>query len=222
MQRRLGVRFRQPELLTEALTHRSFLNETQEQGRDNERLEYLGDAVLELILAEHLYLGSPDADEGEMTRRRAAAVNSGSLASIAEELGLGRHLRLGRGVEQAGGRGLRSVLANALEAVMGAVYLDLGFDAARDCFIRLLGHRLELPDDNHKGRLQEIAQERHGLTPRYEIVSVGGPGHSRQFGARVSIGEVISAEGRGQTKQSAEQDAARQALADLAGDPGPG
>jgi ribonuclease-3 len=150
-----------------------------------------------------------------MTRRRAAMVNSASLARMAERVGIGPALLLGRGVELSGGRRQRSILANAFEAVMGAFYLDRGYGPVRKAFIGLIGDASEFQDANHKGHLQEEAQTRLGITPAYSIVAVKGPGHDRLFTARVSLADTFAVEGSGPTKQEAEQEAARVALEGL-------
>ena len=184
--------------------------------RDNERLEYLGDAVLQLITAEYLYKIRPAAHEGELTQTRSAMVNTNTLASLAAELELGAHLFLGKGVARTGGRGQRSLLANAFEATLGAIFLDAGYDAAYHFY---LGRFRALPapvqDENFKGRLQQVVQERYGTTPYYDIVASQGPGHRREYLAVVYAGSEALGKGNGGTKQAAEQESARDALAQL-------
>jgi ribonuclease-3 len=201
----------------EALTHSSFANESpQVSPRDNERLEYLGDAVLQLITAEHLFKLRPDAKEGEMTQTRSAMVNTNTLAALGEELGLGEFLYLGRGIARGGGRSLKSLLANAFEAVLGAIFLDAGYDAAYHYF---LGAFRSLPepvqDENHKGRLQQIVQERYGQTPYYDSAGARG-GRHREYTAVVYVGSEPLGTGHGSTKQAAEQEAAKNAVAEIA------
>ena len=198
------------------MTHASWNNErgvTSEPGRDNERLEYLGDAVLELVVGEHLFKRYPQYDEGQLTQMRAALVNTGSLARIAESLGLGESLLLGHGAAKTGARKLPSLLANSFEALIGAIFLDHGFAAAAKVFLDNVGEVSEVADENYKGQLQEFAQEKFGLTPNYRVQLAGGPGHKREYVAEAMVGEHVVAEGRGATKQAAEQAAAKISLA---------
>jgi ribonuclease-3 len=208
------------------MTHASWTNERGEPsgpGHDNERLEYLGDAVLELVVGEYLFRRFPSYDEGQLTQLRAALVNTTSLARLAERLGLGETLLLGRGAAKTGGRRLPSLLANAFEALIGAIFLDQGFRTAARVFLQNIGDLAEWTDENHKGRLQEVSQDRFAETPRYRVVATGGPGHKREYTAEVLVGARALAAGRGPTKQAAEQAAARMALEHLAAaGPGPG
>ena len=215
LQQRLGIRFRRPELLREAMTHASWNNERGEPsgpGHDNERLEYLGDAVLELIVGDYLFRRFPTYDEGQLTQLRAALVNTTSLARLAERLQLGEVLLVGRGAAKTGARQLPSLLANAFEALIGATFLDLGFRAATKVFLQNIGDLAEWSDENFKGRLQEAAQERTGDTPHYRVTALAGPGHARQYSADVLLGGAVVGTGRGRTKQAAEQAAAQAAL----------
>ncbi|MDQ6771849.1 MAG: ribonuclease III, partial [Candidatus Dormibacteraeota bacterium] len=218
LEQRIGISFRDVSLLREALTHSSFANESPHVSpRDNERLEYLGDAVLQLITAEYLFKRRPQANEGELTQVRSDMVNTNTLAALAEDLGLGTFLYLGKGIAKGGGRNLRSILANAFEAVLGAVFLDAGFDAAYHYY---LGRFRVLPepvqDENHKGRLQHLAQDRLGLTPFYESGGVKAEkGRRREYTAVVYAGSDALGTGHGSTKQAAEQDAAGRAIAEL-------
>ena len=207
--------------MLEAVTHSSFANESPHQSpRDNERLEYLGDAVLQLITAEYLYKHHPGATEGELTQTRSAMVNTNTLAQMAEHLDLGSYLYLGKGIAKGGGRNLKSLLANAFEAVLGAVFLDAGYDAAYHYYLNRY-RSLPAParDENFKGRLQQVAQERFGQTPFYdsEGARVGG---QREYTSVVFAGAEPLGTGHGATKQEAEQEAARAALQKL-GDTGP-
>ena len=216
LQERIGIAFRDAGLLRQALTHSSFANESpQVSPHDNERLEYLGDAVLQLITAEYLFKLRPDAEEGEMTQVRSAMVNTNTLAALAEGLALGDYLFLGKGIARGGGRNLKSLLANAFEAVLGAIFLDAGYDAA---FHFYLGRFRALPepvqDENHKGRLQQVVQERFGQTPYYDSASSRG-GRHREYTAVVYAGPDPLGTGHGSNKQAAEQEAARQALVEL-------
>jgi ribonuclease-3 len=204
--------------LLEAVTHSSFANESPHLSpRDNERLEYLGDAVLQLITAEYLYKHHPGASEGELTQTRSAMVNTNTLALLAEQLDMGSYLYLGKGIAKGGGRNLKSLLANMFEAVLGAVFLDAGYDAAYHYY---LNRYRSLPspaqDENFKGRLQQVAQERFGETPFYD--SEGARvGNHREYTSVVFAGAEPLGTGHGPTKQEAEQEAARVALETLVG-----
>jgi len=218
LQQKIGIHFRDPGLLLEAVTHSSFANESPHVSpRDNERLEYLGDAVLQLITAEYLYKHHPGAAEGELTQTRSAMVNTNTLAQLAEQLELGSYLYLGKGIAKGGGRSLKSLLANAFEAVLGAVFLDAGYDAAYHYYLNRY-RALESPakDENFKGRLQQVAQERFGATPFYD--SEGAKvGTHREYTSVVFAGADPLGTGHGASKQEAEQDAARAALQSLVG-----
>ena len=200
------------------MTHSSFANESPHLSpRDNERLEYLGDAVLQLITAEYLYKHHPGASEGELTQTRSAMVNTNTLALLAEQLDMGAYLYLGKGIAKGGGRNLKSLLANMFEAVLGAVFLDAGYDAAYHYY---LNRYRSLPspaqDENFKGRLQQVAQERFGETPFYD--SEGARvGNHREYTSVVFAGAEPLGTGHGPTKQEAEQEAARVALEKLTG-----
>jgi ribonuclease-3 len=216
LQQKIGIHFRDPGLLLEAVTHSSFANESPHLSpRDNERLEYLGDAVLQLISAEYLYKHHPGATEGELTQTRSAMVNTNTLAQLAEELDLGSYLYLGKGIAKGGGRNLKSLLANAFEAVLGAMFLDAGYDAAYHYYLnRYRSLASPARDENFKGRLQQVAQERFGSTPVYD--SEGARvGAKREYTSVVFAGAEPLGTGHGETKQEAEQDAARVALATL-------
>ena len=218
LQQKIGIYFRDPSLLLEAVTHSSFANESPHLSpRDNERLEYLGDAVLQLITAEFLYKHHPGASEGELTQTRSSMVNTNTLAELAEMLDLGSYLYLGKGIARGGGRSLKSLLANAFEALLGAIFLDAGYDAAYHYY---LNRYRALPepaqDENFKGRLQQVAQERFGQTPVYD--SEGAKvGARREYTSVVFAGAEPLGTGHGGTKQEAEQDAARAALEGLVG-----
>jgi ribonuclease III len=215
LQQRIGVHFRRLELLREAMTHASWNNERGEPsgpGHDNERLEYLGDAVLELVVGEYLFRRFPAYDEGQLTQLRAALVNTVSLARLGEKLNLGETLLLGKGAAKTGARKLPSLLANAFEAMTGAIFLDQGYRVATRVFIQNIGDLADWTDENHKGRLQEVSQERTGLPPVYRVVAEGGPGHRRSYSAEAVVGGEVVGTGRGPTKQAAQQAAARTAL----------
>jgi ribonuclease III len=184
--------------------------------RDNERLEYLGDAVLQLITAEYLYKRNPAAREGELTQTRSAMVNTNTLAQLSEELGVGEYLFLGRGILKGGGRGLKSLLANAFEAVLGAVFLDAGYDAAYHFYLgRFRALSAPVQDENYKGRLQQVVQDRFGQTPVYDSVAARGPRNRREYTAVVYAGSEPLGTGHGANKQQAEQEAAKAALVAL-------
>ena len=215
---RLQINFRRPSLLREAMTHASWNNERGEPsgpGYDNERLEYLGDAVLELVVGEYLFRRFPGYDEGQLTQLRAALVNTISLAKLAERLGLGEALLLGKGAAKTGARLLPSLQANCFEAMIGAIFLDQGYRVATRVFLQSIGDLSEWSDENHKGRLQEAAQLRLGATPSYRVTAIGGPGHRREYRAEAVVAGKVLAEGRGSTKQAAEQAAARVAVEGL-------
>jgi ribonuclease III len=215
LQKRIGIQFRKQELLREAMTHASWNNEHGEPagpGHDNERLEYLGDAVLELVVGEYLFRRFPTYDEGQLTQLRAALVNTTSLARLGERLELGETLLMGRGAVKTGARKLPSLLANAFEAMIGAIFLDQGYRAATRVFLQNIGDLAEWSDENFKGQLQQVSQDRTGDTPHYRVVATGGPGHKREYTAEVLLGERVGGSGRGPTKQSAEQAAAHDAL----------
>lgn len=211
----LAVEPRRAELLRRAVTHRSA---EQEFGfLSNERLEFLGDAVLDLVVAEHLYRGHPELAEGDLTKLKAVAVSEPILAAVARELDLGRFLLLAKGEEQTGGRDRSSILADAMEAVFAAVYLDRGYRATRQLILRLLGTRLgEIErreyEPDYKTLLQEKIQELHRTPPTYRVVSQTGPDHDRTFVAQARIGRRVLGSGTGKSKKQAEQAAARAAL----------
>jgi ribonuclease-3 len=209
--------FKDPSLLQRALTHRSYLNEHSETFEDNERLEFLGDAVLDFLTAAFLYNRLPEMKEGRLTRLRAALVRTEQLAALAAQVGVGERVRLGRGEEEGGGRQRRTLLCDTFEAVIGALYLDSGFEAVR-AFVEPLFQtvldeilRVEMDADG-KSRLQELTQAERGLTPHYVIVRNTGPDHERIFTARVFIGQEALGEGSGPSKRAAEQAAALIAL----------
>lgn len=220
LETRLGHPFPARQLLADALTHRSYLNEHATPGLiSNERLEFLGDAVLGLVSAEMLYREYADADEGRLTQLRAALVRASTLAGFAGAIGLGPHLRLGRSEELMGGRARVPLLSSAFEAVVGALYLDGGLPAVHSFLDPLLraemaraAARERIQDD--KSLLQELAQARLGVTPRYREVSQSGPAHERTFVMEVLLGDFAAARGEGGSKRKAEQAAARHALAD--------
>jgi ribonuclease-3 len=218
LQQRIGYRFADPERLRRALIHTSYVNEVPEpKPESNERLEFLGDAVLELVVAERLFVDRPELAEGDLTTMRAALVRLETLGRLGLGLGLGDHLFLGRGEESTGGRTRPTVVGRALEALIGAVYRDGGLDAAREVALRLIWPEIErvatavaLKDD--KSRLQEAAQGDLALTPSYRTVAAVGPDHAKEFTVEVSLGDTVVGRGAGRTKQLAAQEAARDAL----------
>jgi ribonuclease-3 len=243
LEQALEHRFARGDLLRRALTHRSMTHErglqepgTQEPGagepagigeeaEDNERLEFLGDAVVGLVAAESVYRRYPDLPEGALTRLRGALVNRRHLGEVAEGLDLGKYLLLGRGEERSGGRAKKALLANAMEAVIGALYLDGGLDAAR----RLIETRVIAPAvtvlreqltasggmGDFKSALQELLQARKQGQPEYRITAESGPDHHKQFFVEARVGGEALAEGAGQSRKHAEQDAARRAIEKL-------
>ena len=219
----LGVTFRDLSLLEQALVHRSYLNENPDFPlSSNERLEFLGDSLLGFVIAEKLYVEFPELSEGEMTKLRAALVRMETLARLASSLGLGDYLYLGRGEEASGGRARRSILARALEAVMGAVLVDQGCANAREFVLKLyhgeigraLGDR-EMVAGDHKSRLQELIQAQHQVTPVYRTIKEEGPDHAKEFTVEVIVNGSVISVGRGKSKRIAEMEAARSALEGL-------
>lgn len=218
LEKRLGYRFRQPELLEQALTHRSWAHEREEEVVHYERLEFLGDAVLGLITAEELYRNHPELPEGDLSKRKAFLVSRDVLARRSEELGLGELLRLGVGEERSGGREKASLLADAVEAVLGAVYLDGGLEAARKSLAALFTAGLARPGGgptDAKTHLQETVQARGWPLPEYRLVDAHGPDHAKRFTIEVLLRGVPAGRGHGRSKKLAEQEAAAVALAAL-------
>jgi len=214
----LGISFRNPSLLEEALTHTSYLNENPGLGlAANERLEFLGDALLSLVVAAELFRRFPAASEGELTQMRSALVRRETLARLAASLSLGDCLRLGQGEEATGGRQRPSNLARALEAVLGAVLLDRGWIAARRVVLRLWHQELRAvrPSPDHKSRLQAVLQARERLTPHYRTLRERSPSGEPLFEVEVVAGERVLGRGSGASKKQAQQAAAREALARL-------
>lgn len=221
----IGIKFRDPDLLTQALTHRSFVNEYDGEGdaRDNERLEFLGDAVLDLVVADLLYRKFPRIDEGELTQLRAALVKTESLAQLGMNCRLGEYLRIGRGEELSGGRERLTNLCCAYEAVVGAIYLDQGMEAVINFVHSPLLELLDqiIAGDLHidaRGELQERVQARLNITPDYRVAGAEGPEHAKEFRVEVAIGETLIGIGSGGSKRAAAQEAARAALKRLEAD----
>jgi ribonuclease-3 len=217
---RLDYRFQNLELLDQALRHSSYAHENPESGSSNERLEFLGDAVLALSVSALLLARFPESSEGDLSRVRAGLVNARQLAKLARRLGLGAHLLLGRGEERQAGREKPSLLANALEAVLAAVYLDGGPEAAARLTESWFSPLMEtaLPWQDFKTSLQEFTQARYKASPSYHLLVASGPGHARHFQVEVRLKDLPLARGEGRTKKQAAQAAAGRALEILQGD----
>lgn len=218
LEEKLNLKFNDQDLFQTAFVHRSYLNEkTAFNLPSNERLEFLGDAVLQLIASEHLYKTFPGEPEGNLTNYRASIVNAKTLSSVSAKLGLGEYLMLSRGEEASGGRNRPYLLANTIEALLGAIYLDQGLPKAHD-FV----HSYIIPElttiieldlfKDYKSKLQEQAQEKLSLTPVYKVTQEEGPDHAKQFTVGVMLGEKEVGRGTGASKQIAEQEAAKIAL----------
>lgn len=204
-----------------ALTHRSYAFERSEPIEHNERLEFLGDAILEAIVTELIFTTYPDLAEGDMARLRASVVNTQALARVAREHDLGSHLKLGRGEEASGGRDKDSILANAFEAVVGAMFVDAGFEHARAVLVPIFAEELQRSHSSGrrydvKTALQEIVVRDSGLSPEYRITSAG-PDHDKRFGAEVFVGRRSMGKGQGRSKKEAEYMAAQEALEGIEG-----
>ena len=213
-----GVTFKDKNLLKQAFTHRSYINENRDSKLEhNERLEFLGDAVLELVITDYLYKRLKDSNEGELTSLRSALVNADTCSLVAQSLGANNFLLLSKGETKDTGRARQYILANTLEAIIGALYIDQGYDVAKNF---ILTHVAPLTEDILKGGawidskslFQEKAQEYAGLTPTYKTVRESGPDHDKHFTVSVSVGDKVYGEGEGKSKQDAEQEAARTAL----------
>ncbi len=215
----LGVKFNDVRVLLSAITHRSYLNEHREADWEhNERLEFLGDAVLELAVTTFLFAKFPEKPEGELTAIRAAIVNTNSLAIASEQLGVNQYLLMSKGESKDEGRARQYILANVFEACIGAIYIDQGYDGAREFIAgRLFANTDEIVRkrlwQDAKSRFQELAQERASITPTYETLSQDGPDHDRVFTVGVFLRHEKIGEGKGRSKQEAEQQAAQAAVA---------
>ena len=214
----LGVAFENKNLLKEALTHRSYLNENPSWPvPHNERLEFLGDAVLELVVTEELYGKFPEKPEGELTSFRAALVNANMLSEVAQDLNINEHIMLSRGEAKDLGRARQYILANAFEAVVGALYLDQGYGAAKSFIVKYLLPRIDEVLSKKlfrdaKSLFQERAQDDAGITPTYEVLDEWGPDHAKHFIMGIYLGKELIAKGEGPSKQEAQQQAAQGAL----------
>ena len=213
-ERHAGIRFRELEFLNQAFTHRSFANELGESTENNERLEFLGDSVLGLAVSEYLYTSLPDQPEGELARIKSFVVSEASLSEIARALRVDNYILIGRGEEYSGGRSKKAILADCLEAIIGAYYLDSGFQPSR-----LFVHQMLIPEINkvlenrhakdYKTLLQEYVQKRMKTYPKYKVVQKTGPDHDRTFWIEVHVGDRSFGAGKGKNKKEAEQEAAR-------------
>lgn len=214
----LGYHFIHPELLEQALTHRSYAVEHGIGALDNERLEFLGDAVLELVVSHLLFTRHGErCREGELTRMRSFLVNESQLAEQASRLGIGKHLRLGKGEDRSGGREKSSILSDAFEAVVGAIYIDSGIEEVFSVIERCLGDLLDQAVDigigqDYKSKLQELIQGRFHSVPVYEVEKISGPDHQRKFQVIINFNGQVLQRGSGRSKKEAEQDAARKVL----------
>ncbi len=214
LQKLIGVDFADPKHLLTAVTHRSYLNEHREAHQEhNERYEFLGDAVLELVITDFLFQKYPEKPEGDLTAIRAALVNTLSLAEVASNMNINEFLLLSKGEERDTGRARQYILANTFESLIGAIYLDQGYDAAKEFIAGKLFDRTETIVEKRlwqdaKSRFQELSQEHDGVTPSYETLSQSGPDHDRLFTVGVFLKDTKIAEGKGRSKQEAEQSAA--------------
>ncbi len=214
LEKKLGYCFRDRTLLEEALNHSSYANEHRSSMGSNERLEFLGDSVLGFVSAEYLFQGHRDLPEGDLTRMRAALVCEQSLYEVARELDLGSYLKLGRGEESGGGRRRPSILADAVEAVFAAVYLDGGIEPVRELIVRVLLSQAPAAEErkDYKTTLQEVVQRRSGQVLTYHMLSQSGPDHNKTFLFEVRLNDRPVGQGEGHSKKEAEQAAARAAL----------
>ena len=218
LEEKLGYTFQNPDLLDNALTHSSRANESRGKLQSNERLEFLGDSILGMVVADHLFRNHPDLPEGDLTRTRAALVCEDSLVEVARELGLGEYLRLGKGESSGGGRERPSIQADAVEAVLAAIYLDGGIGSARRFVQRFILSRevasLTKPRD-HKTALQELVQRESGQVLQYRLVGEEGPDHNKRFFVEVALNGQSIGSGSGRSKKEAEQAAAAAGIENL-------
>lgn len=220
LQNTLGVSFKDPSLLEQALVHSSYVNENMGIATSNERLEFLGDAVLGFIIARELYQRLPRSTEGEMTELRSSLVRGDTLSHIAEAISLGDYLYLGKGEEASGGRLKPANLAGAMEAVIAAIFLDQGSNATRDFILKLMDKELNKIlsqgiEPDYKSQLQELIQAKYQQTPTYQVIEALGPDHDRRFTVEVRVGNTVLGRGSGKSKKSAEAESARSALDQL-------
>jgi len=221
-EKKIGLEFNNKDLLRQSLTHRSFLNENRGiKSGHNERLEFLGDAVLELVITHYLYEKYPGKTEGDLTSIRSALVNAQTCSQVASDLGVNDYLLLSRGETKDTGRARQYILANALEAIIGAIYLDRGYEEARDFIFRFVAPLTDKIVEEElwvdaKSRFQEKAQDIEGITPSYKTMKEVGPDHDKKFTVGVYLRDTLVSEGEGDSKQDAEQEAARRALKERA------
>ena len=216
LQEKIDIKFKDENLLKTAFVHRSFLNENRSAKVHNERLEFLGDAILELVVTEHLYNNYPNP-EGDLTNWRSALVKTESISEVAAELGFEEYLLMSRGEKSSSGRARQLILANCFESVIGAIYLDQGYKPAKKFLdVHLIKNLPTIIEEklyiDPKSHFQEMAQEREGITPRYDVLSEEGPDHNKKFTIAVRIGDKVWGKGKGPSKQLAQQDAAKDAL----------
>lgn len=218
LEKKIGIKFKDYALLKKSFIHRSYVNEHRDEKiEDNERMEFLGDAVLELVATKHLYEVCPDCAEGEMTSFRSALVKGKHLAQIAGEIGLGEYLFLSHGEEKSGGRNKKYILANTVEALIGAIYLDQGHEKAEKFIEKFILTKLDDIIENGlhidaKSKFQEVCQEKEDFTPFYEVLKEEGPDHDKTFTVGLFIREEQVSVGIGSSKQKAEEDAAKNGL----------
>lgn len=218
LQEKINVGFENKKLLSRAFVHRSYVHESpKEEIQHNERLEFLGDAVLELVVTEHLYHNYPEKNEGILTTWRAALVNGDNLAQIARELDLGSYLKLSKGEKKSGGRDKNAILANVMEALIGAIYLEKGYDKSKEFVkkwvVKYLPEIIEKEEHiDAKTYLQEKTQEEEGVTPTYQVLEESGPDHDKNFKIGVYLENRLLGKGSGSSKQKAQQAAAQKAL----------
>jgi len=217
LSKKLGIKFNDISLLERALTHRSFLNENKSVDKSNERLEFLGDAVLELIVSDYLFRKYPNRPEGELTSFRSALVRTESLAEASRELDFGKYLRLAKGEEESGGRDKDYILANTFEAILGAIYIDQNYQECKNLVTKILISKIEHIVENRldidgKTKIQEMAQAKFGHTPTYVVLKESGPDHDKKFVVGIRIGKKILGKGKGSSKQRAEEAAAQKAV----------
>ncbi|MDP3052912.1 MAG: ribonuclease III [bacterium] len=220
LEKEIGVEFKNKNLLKEALTHRSYLNENPSWGQHNERMEFLGDSVLELITSDFLYKKYPGRNEGDLTVLRAALINYQMLAQVAREIDLENYILLSKGEAKDTGKGREAILADAFEALLAAIYLDRGYEIAEGFILKFLLPHLEEIEKKQlyrdpKSFLQEMIQEQSKVTPTYQVLEESGPDHQKIFRVGVYVNEKLIAEGKGLSKQEAEVNAAGQALSSL-------
>jgi ribonuclease-3 len=218
LQKQIGYTFRDVLLLNKALTHKSYVNENSEPLKDNERFEFLGDSVLDLIVSGYSIKTFPDFAEGTLSKIRAAVVNESCLAELARQIDLGRYLLLGKGEASSGGREKNSLLANAYEALAGAIYFDSNLETALEIYLPVLSKEIAKYAEtdryrDYKSELQEYTQTHFNCIPNYKIVDEKGPAHAKEFEVVVLVQENVHGRGNGKSKKEAEQAAAKSALA---------